>query len=143
MNNNCKSKWIKFSNEKTNWPESWNEEIGRIKVWGQPMQKSYWDLILTNKDGCGGTCLSPSYVQGITGKISVQLAWGKTQDPILKITKAKRAEGKAQVVESTCLASARPWIQHPPPHQYKTKACWLDLEKRTQIYTAYNKITSW
>jgi hypothetical protein len=39
-----------------------------------------------------------NYVRGVNRRTIVQVSWGKNQDPIQKITKAKRAGGMAQVI---------------------------------------------
>jgi hypothetical protein len=41
----------------------------------------------------------PATVRSINRKIMVQVGLGKKQDPISKITRSKRAESMAQVVE--------------------------------------------
>jgi hypothetical protein len=51
------------------------------------------------KVGCGSTCLPSQLTVGnINRRIAVQAELDKKQDPISKITRAKRAGGVAQVV---------------------------------------------
>jgi hypothetical protein len=71
-------------------PATQESKIGRIEVRGQPRQKGR-DPISTNKiDMVVCTC-HPSYTGTINRRIQSRLAQAKMQDPIPKITKAKRA----------------------------------------------------
>jgi hypothetical protein len=69
-------------------------EISRIEILGQPWQKkkSLQDPIsIEKKAGHGGSCLSSRYHKIRTGSLD------KKQDPISKMTTAKRARIVAQV----------------------------------------------
>jgi hypothetical protein len=57
------------------------------------------------KTGCGSSTCHPSYSGSISRRITVQAGPGKKPEPILKITPAKKAGGKAQVVELELPAS--------------------------------------
>jgi hypothetical protein len=65
----------------------------------------------------------PSYTGGIGRRIMAR-GWENTQDPIWKITQAKRAEGTAQVVE--CLPR-KCWALSSKPqyHQKKKSASFI------------------
>jgi hypothetical protein len=84
---------------------TWEAEICRITVPDQPRSKRkrvcetpvYW-----KKVGCGGVHLSSQQQWEPQNKrIMVQPSLGKEQDPVSKITRAKRSGG-------TCLARAKP-----------------------------------
>jgi hypothetical protein len=65
-----------------------------MTVRGQPGQKSSRDLIPTNK-----SCHSTNGKRYKIGRLWFRLALAKKQDPVSKITRAKRSGGVAQVVQ--------------------------------------------
>jgi hypothetical protein len=90
-------------------------KIWRITVQSQPRGKK------SSQDPIPCACHSSS-AGGVNKSISVQGSLGINQDPISKITKAKRAKCMTQVVEP-CSGSARPCVPmfKPQYHQLKKK----------------------
>jgi hypothetical protein len=75
-------------------------EIGMIAVLGQPWQKTFTRFFLKRNTVYSGTCLSSQlWQEASTRRIVVQAGQDRKQDPISKITRAKRAGGVDQAVE--------------------------------------------
>jgi hypothetical protein len=73
---------------------TWEAEIRRIVVPGQPRQKSLRPCLNVKKAGHGDTHPIPVTVGSIKKEnCGLGLPGGKKQDPISKITRAKRARG--------------------------------------------------
>jgi hypothetical protein len=83
----------------------------------QPTQKTLWNPILKEKSWAWWyTFVIPATSGSINRRIMVQIGLGKKQEPISKLTIAKRAESVTQAIEC-CLASARLWVQTPVPQK--------------------------
>jgi hypothetical protein len=78
---------------------TWEAEIRGIMVGVQPRQKRS-QTPSQPMPGHSGTCCMPVILAAngsINRRLMVQAGLGKEQDPICKITRAKRAGGMAQV----------------------------------------------
>jgi hypothetical protein len=90
-------------------------EIGKIVVSGQPRQKVLETLTQQRRLGTVVHACYPS-----TNRIGIQVGPGKRQDPISKITRAKRAGVVAQEVEylfSKCKVLSLNPRTAPTPHK--------------------------
>jgi hypothetical protein len=99
---------------------TWEAEICRIRVQGQQRPKDLWDPHLSGeKLGLGARTCHSTYIRkprnvGITAQDDL----GKKQDPLSKITRAKRAEDMAQVLQVQ-RSEFKPQYHHHHPHQKK------------------------
>jgi hypothetical protein len=72
--------------------------------------------------GCHGSCFNPSHSGGRDQKDDhMRAAWAKTQDPIWKINKAKRAGNLADTVEHLP-SKYSPWVQTLAPPKINLKS---------------------
>jgi hypothetical protein len=124
------------------------QEVDRIAVWGQPATKVTKIISLRTSWAWWCTPTIPITQKAEIEDCGLRLAQAKAQDPIWKITKAKRAGGMAQVVE--CLLSkirklvlpsevCNPdypfcYLRQPPLHcliwfcpTIWKQSCWADL----------------
>jgi hypothetical protein len=106
-------------------PATWEAEMGRFEVRGQPGQKvrelPFWQI------SYGGLCTcNPSYMVGIGRRIEVWgYFWAKMRDPTWKITKAK-SRGVTQMAEhlpskGNALSSNSSTNPYPTPPKNKKR----------------------